>query len=113
MNVFTREVRDVTILEIQGMMTLGEGTASFRSEIRNLLKDGHGKIVVNLAGLTYVDASGIGELVSAHTHCTSRKGWLVLLNVSKSLRGILANTKLDTIFAIYDDEQAALESLKK
>lgn len=110
MNMNTRSVNDVTVVDLSGKITLGEGTAALRHEIRNLLKDGHKKIVLNMAEVSYVDSSGIGELVSAFTTTSNQGGALKLLNLTNKIQELLGITKLLTVFDVHDDEQKALSS---
>jgi anti-sigma B factor antagonist len=110
MNIKARAVNDVTVLDVSGKITLGEGTQALRGEIRKLLDEGHKKILLNLGEVSYVDSSGIGELVSAYTTTSNKGGALKLLNLTKKLQELLSITKLLTVFDVYDDEQKALSS---
>lgn len=112
MNIKSRTVNDVTIVDVSGKITLGEGTAALRNEVRNLLKDGHKKILLNLGDVSYVDSSGIGELVSAYTTTSNQGGSLKLLNLTKKLQELLGITKLLTVFEVHDDEQKAVASYR-
>jgi len=110
MKIDTRTVGDVTILDCSGKITLGEGTMAIRNTVRELLKGGGKKIVLNLADVNYIDSSGIGELVSSYTTVTNQGGQLKLLNLTKKIHELLAITKLLTVFQVYDTEQAAVSS---
>jgi anti-sigma B factor antagonist len=110
MNIKTRAVDDVTILDVSGKITLGEGTQALRGEIRKLLDEGHKKLLLNLGEVSYVDSSGIGELVSAFTTTSNKGGSLKLLNLTKKLQELLSITKLLTVFDVHDDENKALSS---
>jgi len=110
MKIETRTVGDVKILDCSGRITLGEGTMVVRNTVRDLLKDNDCKIILNLAEVNYIDSSGIGELVSTYTTVTSNDGQLKLLNLTKKIQELLAITKLLTVFQVFDDEQAALDS---
>jgi anti-sigma B factor antagonist len=110
MNIKARAVNDVTVLDVSGKITLGEGTQALRGEIRKLLDEGHKKILLNLGEVSYVDSSGIGELVSAYTTTSNKGGSLKLLNLTKKLQELLSITKLLTVFDVHDDEQKALSS---
>jgi anti-sigma B factor antagonist len=110
MNIKARAVNDVTVLDVSGKITLGEGTQALRGEIRKLLDEGHKKILLNLGDVSYVDSSGIGELVSAYTTTSNKGGSLKLLNLTKKLQELLSITKLLTVFDVHDDEQKALSS---
>ncbi len=110
MTIDTRKVKDVTILDIHGKITIGEGSAEIRNTVRDLLQAGQKKILLNLGDVSYVDSSGIGELVSAYTTVTNQGGQLKLLNLTKKLRELLAITKLLTVFESHDDEAEAIAS---
>ena len=105
-----REVSTVTIVDLSGRITLGEGSALLRTTIRNLLADGHTRIVLNLADVTYIDSSGIGELLSGFTSTKSQGGELKLMNLTKKIRDLLQITRLYTVFDIHGDEDAAVRS---
>ena len=110
MRIEMRTISGVTILDIHGKITLGEGTVEVRDQVLKLLKAGNKKIVFNLGNVSYVDSTGIGELVSSFTTVTNRGGELKLLNLTKKLQELLAITKLSTVFDCYDDEQEAVAS---
>ena len=107
-----RQAGDVIILDMNGKITIGEGSVAVRSAIRRLLEGGKKKILLNLAGVNYIDSSGIGELVSSYSTISRDDGQLKLLNLTQKIRDLLAITKLLTVFDVYDDEQAALNSFK-
>jgi anti-sigma B factor antagonist len=110
MEIETRQVGDVTILDCAGNISLGEGTMAIRNTVRELLKDGDKKILVNLANVNYIDSSGIGELVSTYTNIVKEGGDIRLLNPIPKIRELLNITKLATRFEIFEDEQTALDS---
>lgn len=110
MKIDSRTVGDVTVLECSGKITLGEGTMAVRNAVREVLKNGGKKIVLNLAEVNYIDSSGIGELVSSYTTVTNQGGQLRLLNLTRKIQELLAITKLLTVFQVYDTEQAAVSS---
>ncbi len=101
---------DVTILDLDGKVTIGEGSVALRNAIRRLLGDGKNKILMNLGGVGYIDSSGIGELVSSFTAVNKEGGTLKLLNLTQKIQDLLAITKLLTVFDVYDDEASALSS---
>ena len=105
-----RKVGDVTVIDAVGRITLGEGSSSFRDTIRDLVTEGNKKLLLNLAEVTYIDSSGIGELVSAFTTVTNQRGQLKLLNLTKRIEGLLQITKLYTVFDVSDNEAAAVQS---
>ncbi|MDX2032751.1 MAG: STAS domain-containing protein [Blastocatellia bacterium] len=107
-----RNTGEVVILEMAGKITIGEGSVQLREAVGRLRDNNQIKIVLNLGGVTYVDSSGIGELVSCYTTTKNSGGRLKLLNLPKKIKDLLMITKLLTVFEIYEDEQAALESFQ-
>ncbi len=105
-----RQVGDVTVIDITGRITLGEGSSNLREGIRDLVAKGNKKILLNLAEVSYIDSSGIGELVSAFTSVANQGGKLKLLNLTKRVSDLLQITKLITVFEIANDEAAAVRS---
>lgn len=105
-----RQAGDVTIVDLEGKVTIGEGSVALRNKIRELLGDGKNKILLNLAGVGYIDSSGIGELVSSFTAVSKEGGTLKLLNLTQKIQDLLAITKLLTVFDVYDEEPEALAS---
>ncbi len=112
LNIRERQAGDVTILDMEGKITIGEGSVAVRSAVRRLLEEGKKKILLNLAAVGYVDSSGIGELVSSFTTINREGGQLKLLNLTQKIQDLLAITKLLTVFDVYEDEAAALNSFK-
>ena len=110
MTFTTREVSGVTIVDLSGKITLGEGGVTLREEVRKLLGEGKKKIVLNLADVNYIDSSGLGELVSAYTAVKNGGGELKLLNLTSKVRDLLVITKLVTVFDVKDNEAAAVSS---
>lgn len=113
MKVSLRTVNGVTIVDLAGRITLGEGSVVLRDTIKDLVAKGHKDILLNLGDVNYIDSSGIGELVSAFTTVRSQGGELKLLNLTKKVHDLLQITKLYTVFDIKDDETAAVRSFKK
>ncbi len=111
--VTTRQVDGVTILDLSGRITLGEGSVTIRDAVREVLAKGSNKILLNLGNVTYIDSSGIGELVSAFTTVKNAGGELKLLNLTKKIHDLLQITKLYTVFDVKDDETAAVASFTK
>jgi anti-sigma B factor antagonist len=103
---------DIRILDCSGKITLGEGTMSIRNAVLDLLKEGARKIILNLADISYIDSSGVGELVSTYTTTVNQGGKLKLLKLSHKTRELLTITKLLTVFEVFDDEKAAVASFK-
>src|SRR5262249_49620133 len=105
-----RDAGKVTVVDLSGRITLGDGSALLRKTIRGLL-DGQGmKILLTLADVDYIDSSGIGELVSGFTAVKGRNGDLKLLHLTKKVRDLLQITKLYTVFDVFTDEATALRS---
>ncbi len=109
----SRQVDGVSILDLSGRITLGEGSVVLRDTIRELLGKGEKKILLNLGDVTYIDSSGIGELVSAYTAVRKEGGELKLLNLTKKVHDLLQITKLYTVFDVKDDEAAAIAAYTK
>jgi len=112
LNISERQAGDVTILDMDGKITIGEGSVALRTAIRRLLEEGKKKILLNLARVGYIDSSGIGELVSSYTAINKESGELKLLNLTQKLQDLLTITKLLTVFDVYESEEEALSSYK-
>jgi len=110
MHITTREISHVTIVDMNGRITLGDETGKLRETVRKLISDGKKKIVLNLAQVDYIDSSGVGELVSSFTAVRNAGGELKLLNLTKKVHDVLYVTKLYTVFDIKDDEFNAVKS---
>jgi anti-sigma B factor antagonist len=110
MQIEERIVDDVTILDLKGKMTLGEGDELLKDKINSLVSQGHKKIVLNLEAVPYIDSAGLGEIVRTYTSISRQGGKLKLLNVSKRIYDLLVITKLVTIFDSYEDEAEAVKS---
>jgi len=110
MKIEIRTIGTVKILDCSGKITLGEGTMSIRNAVRDLLQSGSKNIILNLADISYIDSSGVGELVSTYTTVVNNGGHLKLLKLTKKIREVLAITKLLTVFEVFDDEKAILAS---
>ena len=105
-----RQAGDVTILDLSGKITIGEGSVELREAVKDLLGKGEKKILLNLGDVSYVDSSGIGELVSSYTTAQNQGGHLKLLNLTKKIQDLLMITKLLTVFQTFDNEQEAVAS---
>ncbi len=112
LTIATRELDGVTILDLSGRITLGEGAVQLREAIRELIGKGQKKILVGLGDVNYIDSSGLGELVSSYTTAKNQGADLKLLNLTKKVKDVLQVTKLYTVFDIYDDEASAIASFK-
>ena len=113
MKIKTRQVDGVTIMDCSGRITLGEGSVTLRDSVRDLLAKGSKKILLNLGDVSYIDSSGIGELVSAFTTVRNQGGDLKLLNLTKKVHDLLQITKLYTVFDVKDDEASAVASFAR
>jgi anti-sigma B factor antagonist len=100
----------VSVIDVTGRITLGEGSSALRDSLRELVGHDQKKILLNLGDVSYIDSSGIGELVSGFTTVTNAGGQLKLLNLSKRVKDLLQITKLYTVFDVHDDEAAAVRS---
>jgi anti-sigma B factor antagonist len=107
-----RQVGDVIIVDFSGKITLGEGSATLRKTVRELVEAGSKKILLSLDDVDYIDSSGIGELVSAYTTVKNASGELKLLNLTKRVHDILQITRLFTVFDVQSEESVALRSFK-
>ncbi len=106
----TREVDGVTILDLSGQITLGEGSGTLRDAVREIVSKGSNKILLNLGDVSYIDSSGLGELVSAYTAVKNSGGELKLVNLTKKVSDLLVITKLATVFDVKEDETSAVAS---
>jgi anti-sigma B factor antagonist len=113
MKASTRQVDGVTIVDLSGRITLGEGSVVLRDTVKDLLGKGQKKILLNLGDVSYIDSSGIGELVSAFTSVRNQGGELKLLHLTKKVHDLLQITKLYTVFDVKDDEAAAIAAFGK
>jgi anti-sigma B factor antagonist len=112
LTIASREVDGVTVLDLSGRITLGEGSVQLRDAIRDLISKGQKNILLNLGDVNYIDSSGLGELVSAYTTARNQSAALKLLSLTKKVHDLLQLTKLYTVFDIYDDEASAIASFK-
>ena len=110
MEIAERKVSDVTILDLSGKMTLGEGDELLKQTINNLLAAGSKKLVLNLENVPYIDSAGLGEVVRTHTTVSRQGGSLKLLNLTKRIEDLLSITKLLTVFETFDSEAEAIQS---
>src|SRR6202165_1316348 len=110
MKASTRQVDGVTIVDLSGRITLGEGSVVLRDTVKDLVGKSQKKILLNLGDVSYIDSSGIGELVSGFTTVTNSGGQLKLLNLNKRVKDLLQITKLYTVFDVHEDEAGAIRS---
>jgi len=112
MEISERNDGKVTILNLTGKVTLGEGDVLLKDKLHSLLNQGRKDVLLNLAQVRYVDSAGLGAIVSAYTTMTREGGSLKLVNVTKKLQDLLSITKLLTVFETFDSEDEALRSYK-
>lgn len=112
LEVTERQAGDVTILDMNGSVRMGEGAISLRNSIRGLVDGGKKKILLNLSGVKNIDSSGIGELIANYTTVSRDGGQLKLLNLTEKIQNLLVITKLLTVFDSFDNEPEALNSFK-
>jgi anti-sigma B factor antagonist len=110
MEIHERTVSDVTVLDLKGKMTLGEGDELLKDRINSLLAAGKRKLVLNLEGVPYIDSAGLGEIVRTYTTVSRQGGSLKLLNLTKRIEDLLSITKLLTVFDTFDTEAEAVKS---
>jgi anti-sigma B factor antagonist len=110
MQIEERVVNDVTILDLKGKITLGEGDEALREKINNLISQNKKRILLNLAEVPYIDSAGLGEVVRTYTTVSRQGGQLKLVNLTKRITDLLSITKLLTVFEAFESETEALKS---
>ena len=113
MEIAERVIGDVTLLDLKGKMTLGEGDELLKDKVNSLLGEGRKKLVLNLEGVPYIDSAGLGEIVRTYTTVNRHGGNLKLLNLTKRIEDLLSITKLLTVFETYDSEADAVKSFAR
>ena len=106
----SRQVGDVTVVDLSGRIVLGEGSNILREALRDLVSRGNKKMLLNLADVNYIDSSGLGALVSGYTTVTGQQGQLKLVNLTRKVHDLLQITKLLTVFEVFEDETSAVKS---
>ena len=112
LTIASREVDGVVVLDLNGRITLGEGSVQLRDAIRGLIGKGKKNILLNMGEVSYIDSSGLGELVSAYTTAKNQQAEVKLLKLTRKVHDLLQLTKLYTVFDIKDDEASAIASFK-
>ena len=107
-----RVIGDVTVLDLKGKMTLGEGDELLKDKINSLIHQGQKKLLLNLEGVPYIDSAGLGEIVRTYTTVSRQGGNLKLVNLTKRITDLLSITKLLTVFETFDSEPEALMSFQ-
>ena len=110
MRIEERRAGDVTILALAGKLTLGDGERMLKDRVGSVVRDGPRQLLLDLSEVTYVDSAGLGELVRAYTAVNRNGGTLKLLGLAKRIKDLLALTRLQTVFEIFETEQEALDS---
>jgi len=110
MQTNTRRVGDVIVLDVSGRITVGEGNVMLREIVRDLAEKEHKRIILNLGEVSYIDSSGMGELVKTHTTIRNKGGELKLANLNKRVHDLLQMTRLASVFDIRKDEASAIAS---
>ena len=110
LNINDRQVGNVTILDIDGNLRIGEGSSLLQTAIRRLLKEGQNRILLNLAHVTYIDSSGLGELVAGYVAVGKSGGQIKLLHLTRRVNELMTLTKLLTVFEVFENESSALDS---
>ena len=112
LTIASREVAGVVVLDLNGRITLGEGSVQLRDAIRGLIGQGKKNVLLNMGEVNYIDSSGLGELVSAYTTAKNQQAEVKLLKLTRKVHDLLQLTKLYTVFDIKDDEASAIASFK-
>jgi anti-sigma B factor antagonist len=112
MQIEERIVGDVTILDLKGKMTLGEGDELLKDKINSLIHQGQKRLLLNLEGVPYIDSAGLGEIVRTYTTVSRQGGNLKLVNLTKRITDLLSITKLLTVFETFDNEKDAIASFQ-
>src|SRR5262245_28738025 len=110
MQIEERTQNGVTVLDLRGKITLGEGDELLKDKVNSLVNQGHKKIVLNLADVPYIDSAGLGEIVRTYTTVSRQGGSLKLLNLTKRITDLLSITKLLTVFETFESESDAIRS---
>jgi len=112
MKIYQRNEQGVDILELEGRITIGEGDVMMREAILGLLGQGHTNILLNMGRVTYMDSSGVGELLSCLTQVTEAGGRFKLLNISTKIKNLLHIAQILSVFEYFNEEEAALASFQ-
>lgn len=110
MEITERIVDTITVLDLSGKLTIGEGAQRLKDKSESLVFQGRNRVIVNLAAVPYIDSGGLGQLVACYTTLTKAGGRLTLLNVGTRNHDLLSITKLVAVFDTFDSEQEAIES---
>jgi anti-sigma B factor antagonist len=111
LNIVNKQVGDVSVLGLKGRIVLGEGSSALRERIKNLVRDGKKKIVLNMTNVTYVDSAGLGTLVEAHVSAKKQGATLLLSDLGVKFHEVMQITRLVTVFSVFATEADAISSL--
>jgi anti-sigma B factor antagonist len=109
-NIKDRQVGNVIVLDIDGDLRIGGSSEALRKAVGRLLQEGQKQILLNLAGVAFIDSSGLGELIASRIMLDKQGGQLKLLHLTRRVRELMTITKLVTVFDLYEDESTALDS---
>jgi anti-sigma B factor antagonist len=112
MIITERQVGSVTVLTLSGKIT-SDDTGQLKEKVTNVLDQGHKRIVLDLSGVSYIDSSGLGEMVSCHTTASRQSGAIKLSSLGSRSKDLLVMTKLIMVFDVYDTEAAAVASFEQ
>jgi anti-sigma B factor antagonist len=110
MKFSTRKIEDVVIIDVEGMILLGDGDVEIKMTVDDLLKRGNKKILLNLSKVPYLDSAGLGEIIRCFTTLRKSGGDFKLLSPNRRIIDLLTITKLLNVFDCYDNESSAIAS---
>ena len=113
MNIIRNRVSNITVLDIQGVIKLGESAREFSSYLEKVLNDETGPVMINFESINYMDSTGLGELIGYLQKFEDRQRKMALVKPSHRIMALLKITKLDTVFKIFDSRDAAIEYLSE
>ena len=108
----TRKIDNIAVMDMSGRLVIGEATLLLRATVRKFLEDGTTKFVLNLGDVSFIDSSGLGELITAYTSIRNREGDVKMLDLAKRAKDLLQMTKLLTVFDVYDSEVKAIQAMQ-
>lgn len=112
MKIYRSEVEGVQVLELEGKITIGVGDVMLRETVEKLLVLGQNKILLNLSRVSYMDSSGVGELIATLQNVQQQGGQLKLLNISTKIKDLLHIAQILTVFEYFNDEEKAIASFQ-
>jgi anti-sigma B factor antagonist len=112
MQIEERVVDNVTVLDLKGKLTLGDGDELLKDKINSLIQQDRKNILLNLEAVPYIDSAGLGEIVRTYTTVSRQGGQLKLVNLTKRITDLLMITKLLTVFETFETESDALTSYR-